>query len=373
VSTEVHVQAPESKLPPGPSIFERLRAGKRAFVVLSGLLDLRLLSPAVSALTRRPRAESIEIAGVPTELVTPAGTGPWPAFVLVTGAHPLRRREPIVMKVAEGLGRAGFVVLVPDLPGLGEGQISPRTVESTVRVVEWTAEREEVAKGHIVLCGASVGGSLALIVAGRPEVADSVGVVSSICPFADLEKMICLATTRCYGQDGPFGAYDAAILLRRVVARSLLATLTEGAERTQLLDRVGDILNDQEDAIDGLLALDVEELGPDARAIVRLLTNTDAGKFRELYDGLPADARALVELLSPLPRATAIRARVELAVPPLDPYFPPGETQALAAAIPNARLIVSGTLDHTRPMKSRAHLGDLSRYSGFVLRTLADW
>lgn len=373
MSTEGHLQAAAPEVTPGPSTLERFRAMKRALIVLSGLLDLRLLNPAVNAITRRPHAESIEIAGVPTELVTPAGKGPWPAFVLVTGAHPLRRREPIVMKVAEGLGRAGFVVLVPDLPGLGEGEITPRTVESTVRVVEWTAQREEVAGGHIVLCGASVGGSLALIVAGHPEVAGSVGVVSSICPFADLEKMICLATTRCYGHDGPVGAYDAAILLRRVVARSLLATLPEGPERTQLLDRVGDILNDQEDPIDGLLAVDVEELGQDARAIVRLLTNTEVGKFQELFDGLPADARALVELLSPLPRAAGIRARVELAVPPLDPYFPPGETQALAAAVPNARLIVSGTLDHTRPMKSRAHLGDLSRYSGFVLRTLADW
>lgn len=373
MSIEGRVQAAVSDGTHGPSTLQRFRATKRALIVLSGLLDVRLLSPAVNAGTRRPRAESIEIAGVPTELVTPAGTGPWPAFVLVTGAHPLRRREPIVMKVAEGLGRAGFVVVVPDLPGLGEGQISPHTVDSTVRVVEWTAQREEVAGGRIVLCGASVGGSLALIVAGRPEVADSVGVVSSICPFADLEKMICLATTRCYGHDGPVGAYDAAILLRRVVARSLLATLPEGSERTRLLDRVGDILNDQEDPIDRLLTLDGQELGPGGRAIVDLLTNTDAGKFRELYEGLPADAHALVELLSPLPRATAIRARVELAVPPLDPYFPPGETQALAAAIPNARLIVSGTLDHTRPMKSRAHLGDLTRYSGFVLRTLADW
>lgn len=373
MSTEGRVRA---AVPDGthvPSSLERLRAAKRALIVLSGLLDVRLLSPAVNAATRRPRAESLEIAGVATELVTPAGTGPWPAFVLVTGAHPLRRREPIVMKVAEGLGRAGFVVVVPDLPGLGEGQISRHTVESTVRVVAWTAQREEVAGGSIVLCGASVGGSLALIVAGRPKVADSIAVISSICPFADLEKMICLATTRCYGHDGPVGAYDAAILLRRVVARSLLATLPEGPERTRLLDRVGDILSDQDDPIDGLVNLDGEELGPDGRAVVDLLRNTDAAKFRELYDGLPADARALVTLLSPLQRASAIRARVELAVPPLDPYFPPGEAQALAAAIPNARLTVSGTLDHTRPMKSRAHLGDLTRYSGFVLRTLADW
>jgi hypothetical protein len=55
---------------------------------------------AVNALTRAPHAESVEIACVP----------------------------------AEALGRAGFVGLVPNLPGLGEGEITPRTVESTVRV-----------------------------------------------------------------------------------------------------------------------------------------------------------------------------------------------------------------------------------------------
>ncbi len=350
----------------------RLRATRRTIVLLSEVLDLRLIGPAVRATTGRPRAESFDVDGVPTEVVTPNGTGPWPAFVFVNGAHPLRRQEPIVQRVAQGLARAGFVAVVPDLPGLGEGEITPHTLASTVRLVEWTAGRDDVLRDRVALCGVSTGASLALKVAAAPELAGSISVVASVCPFADLEKMICLATTRRYGLDGEHGAYDAAILLRRVIARSLLSTLPPGAERTKLLDRAGDVLQDEEDPLDGLATADAGGLTPEARAVVELLLNTDPARFGELYARLPAATRELAHSLSPLSDAGDVHARVELIVPPLDPYFPPGETQALAAALPNARLTVTGTLDHTRPKLSRKELRDFGRFLGFVSRSLGD-
>jgi len=353
------------------STLEELRAARRMLIVLSAVLDVPVLGPGMKTLTREPRRQSVEIAGTPAEFVTPARKGPSPAWVFVTGAHPLRRTEPIVQKVADGLGRAGYAVVVPDLPGLGEGEITPHTLESAARVVAWTANRPDVRNGRVALCGASVGAGLALLVAERAELAGSISVVASVCPFADLEKLVCLATTRSYGVDGRDGQYDTAILLRRVVARSLLMTLPESAERTELLDRVGDILRDEQDPIESLHEVDAESLGRDARALVRLLTNEDPQRFGALYNDLPADAHNLVERLSPLPRASQMRARVELAVPPLDPYFPPGETQALAAALPGARLTVSATLDHTRPMMSRARIGDFGGFCHFVLRCLA--
>ena len=350
----------------------RLRAAKRTFILLSEVLDLRLVGPVVKATTRSPRSQTLEVDGVPIELVTPDGKGPWPAFVFITGAHPGRRNEPIVQRVAHGLARAGFLAVVPDLPGLGEGEITPRTLASTVHLVEWTTSRDDVLGGRVALCGASVGASLALKVAARPQLAGSIAVVASVSPFADLEKLVCLATTRRYGHDGELGAYEAEILLRRVIARSLLATLPPGAERTELLNRVGDILRDHEDPLEGLATADVNGATPDARAVVELLLNTDPARFGELYARLPASARGLAQSLSPLSDAGDVHAHVELIVPPLDPYFPPGEAEALAAALPDARLTVSGVLDHTRPKISRKALRDLGRFLGFVYHTVGD-
>jgi acetyl esterase/lipase len=341
-------------------------------ILLSGVLDVPVVGPAVRGLTRAPRSQSVTIDGVSTEYVTPVRMGPHPAFVFVNGAHPLRRREPIVGKVADGLGRAGFAVAVPDLPGLGEGELAPRTLEAAVRVVEWTARREEVADGQVALCGVSAGASLALLLAERPEVAGSIGMVASVCPFADLEKLICLATTRSYGDADDAETYDAAILLRRVVARSLLVTLPESAERTELLDLAGDVLiDDERDPLDSLRRTELEALGPDARAIVALLTNEDRRRFRELFEALPASARSLAETLSPLRGAARVRARVELVVPPLDPYFPPGEAESLADALPNSTLTVTTVLDHTRPTLSREQLHGMGSFCGFVLRGLS--
>ena len=63
-------------------------------------------------------------------------------------------------------------------------------------------------------------------------------------------------------------------------------------------------------------------------------------------------------------------APVEIVVPPNDVYFPLGEAKALAAALPNAHLTVTATLDHTRPQISVANLRSLRSFDRFVVRGL---
>jgi acetyl esterase/lipase len=341
----------------------------RALVLLSVVLELPVLGRVVRGMTREPVAEEDEWDGVPVEIVRPPGTGPWPAWLFVNGAHPDRRREPVVTRLSRGLARAGYLVVVPDVPGLGEGTITDGTVEAAFAVTERAASHADVAGDRVALVGASTGAGLALLTAAQPELAGRVSVVAAVAPFADLEKMVCLATTGRYSGNGGYERYETTDLHRRVVARSLVATLGDG-ERSVLIEALDRAEHEGLDPREALALAD-EDMSREARAVLSLLRNDDAERFGELFEALPAPALALVRRLSPLGSCDRVIAPVELVVPPSDAYFPPGEAQALAAALPNVRLTVTATLDHTRPKLSMRALRDARRFGGFVVRGLA--
>jgi len=353
----------------GPTFQARLGARARAAALIPIVMDLPGLAGAARALTADPSVEQLEIDGVPATVTRPAGQGPFPAWVFVTGAHPLRRREPVVQRLAEGLARSGYITLIPDLPGLGDGQLTRRTLDAAVAVIEATVARPDV-RGRTALVGASAGASIALLAGARPELADRISVVAAIAPFADLRKILCLATTRRYEHQGELADYEVPTLLRRAVGRSLVAALSESPEREALLSRLGTIEDEDHDPFD---ALRHEERTAGATApLIELFANREPARFDELYGALPAEVLSVIKELSPLATAGQVRAPVELAVPPEDPYFPSGEARALADSLPNVRLTVTATLDHTRPMASLRRLGGLGKFEGFVVRGLAE-
>jgi len=350
----------------GPTFQARIAARARAAALIPIVMDLPGFARAARALTADPSVEQLEIEGVPVTVTRPAGAGPFPAWVFVTGAHPLRRREPVVQRLSEGLARSGYLTLVPDLPGLGDGQLTRRTLDAAVAVIEATVARRDV-RGRTALVGASAGASIALLAGARAELADRISVVAAIAPFADLRKILCLATTRRYEHEGDFDEHEVPTLLRRAVGRSVAAALAESAEREALLSRLGTI-EDEDDPFEGL---DEEPADGVTGPLIRLFANRDPARFDELYDALPEEVCSAIEELSPLTAAGQIRAPVELAVPPVDPYFPSGEARALADSLPNVRLTITATLDHTRPMASLRRLGGLAKFEGFVVRGLA--
>jgi acetyl esterase/lipase len=346
------------------------RSWTRTLVLLSVVLEIPLLARATRALTGTPTIESLVIDGVPVELVVPAGDGPWPAFHFMNGAHPERRREPIVQRVSNGLARAGFIVVVPDLPGLGEEVLTQRTFSAARSVTLAVAQRPDVRQGRIALAGASVGAGIALVTAADPDVADAVSVVAAIVPFADIERMTGLATTSHYLANGTATRYELTPLMRRVVAKSLVATLPHEAERTSLLTLLG--AQDPED-LDGLrcLAVAARSCGADAQTVVDLLLNEDPERFPAFYKALPPHLSETLSAISPANCASEVRAPVEVIAPPADPYFPLPEAETVVRLVPDGRLTVTRVLDHTRPSLTLSRLGDLIRFLGWVRRCLA--
>jgi acetyl esterase/lipase len=339
----------------------------RTFVLLAIVLDLPVLGRLVRVLTREPVVEELSIDGMPVELVRPRGSGPWPCWVFVNGAHPERRREPVVERVSRGLARAGFVVFVPDLPGLGEGEISLRTLDAGSSVVEAAVTHPASRDGRAALAGASVGGGLTLLLAARPRHAARISVVAAVSPYAGLDRILRLATTSHYSAGNGSVRIEVTELMRRVVARSLVAALPGGEDRAAVLERLRELERDDRDAIDDLM-LDGIDLSPGAKCVIELLRNTDPDTFEPCFTRLPAEVTALVQGLSPERHAATVTAPVEIIAPPSDPYFPRQEVEILEQVLPCGRLTVTGALDHTRP--GLAQLGTFRAFLGWTTRCL---
>ena len=327
----------------------------RALVVISRTEELAVLDWTTRALTPEPRIEETIIGGAPSTLARPGrGDGPWPAVVFVNGATRAGRHHEKVQRLADGLARAGFLVVVPDLPGLSLGEITPATAEATFYAVLGTASRSDVRERKVALYGVSVGATLALLAAETPKLKDRVTIVGAEAPWVDLRRVIRLATTGFY--DGE--RYEIDPYVRLAVARSLAAMGQPG-----LLERL--------EAVDDDDPVPLASLGGSG-PLVALLLNRDPARFDELYARLPARMRAGVELLSPIHRAQQLEMPVELVSAPHDQYFPPGEARALARVAPDARVTVTSTLDHAVPELSFDDIGDLAEFDGFMVRYLRE-
>ena len=341
----------------------RMSAQADAVVVLATTLETPVLEQAVALLTAEPQLEETTLAGLPTTVARPNGGGVRPVLLIVNGAAELGRREPALRRLARGLARAGYLVYIPDLPGLARGELTEQTLEAIVNAAHAAGDR-------VGLVGVSVGTSLALLAAQDDSLAGRISVVTGTAPFADLTNLVRLATTGYYRDGNLLIPYETDPFLGVAVARSLAAALPAGRDRNTLVGRVDALDDDAADPLAPIRSVPTAALTPQTRAIVELLANDDPRRFYELYERAPAEVRMALEHLSPITGASRVTAQVELASAPRDKYVPLAEPQALVRAVPNARLTVTETLEHAVPEPTLGGLGELFRFHGWVVRSL---
>lgn len=122
----------------------------------------------------------------PAHVLTPSGTGPWPAIVFYMDAGGIR---PAMVQMAQRLVEAGYVVLLPDLfyrygpygpfvpkevfAGDVRAILGPlmattgndKAAEDTRSLLTYLAERSDVAGGEVGAIGFCMGGGMALAAA----------------------------------------------------------------------------------------------------------------------------------------------------------------------------------------------------------------
>lgn len=348
-------------------------AQARAVVVISSVTNVPVITPAVEALSGEPRLSDETVAGNPALVVRPAGEGPWPAVFFVNGTVPEGRKLPEARRLAWGFARAGYLVVLPDLPGLTKDRITPDTVAETTGAARAISEHPDAADDSVALVGISTGATLALLAAGEPEIRDRVPVAAGIAPYSDIRTVVNVATTGQYEDEGgSFVRHRADPFLSYVVARSVVGTLPPGEDRQTLTAEIENVGRENHSPLGGLRLRRTEDLGPEARSVVALLANRDPARFESLYAALPNGVKKDLETISPLAGSGRIEAPVEIATGPRDKYFPASESENLDGIAPDLRVIVTPAIDHAELDVSPGDVPALMEFNAFVVRTLRD-
>jgi hypothetical protein len=258
-------------------------------------------APQRLSLPYRPSAT----AGAPdlAELWLPAWASaerPAGAMLLVFGVNNLGRNHPSIVRVADALARTGVAVLVPDSRTLLEGRLEIGEIDGVVDAFQLLAARAEVDRDRLGIVGFSVGGSLALLAARDPAIAEQVRWVNAFGAFANASSYLASVSAHAYpGPSGELVPWTPTPLARDVYLGFLLDQVDDADDRARLETayaaaiRAGERPPRDHDVRAGL---DTDA----AHTVEALLTAGSLRGARGLIDRLPEDSLAFIDAISPV-------------------------------------------------------------------------
>ena len=246
-------------------------------------------------------------------LTIPGGDAPAPAIVLVLGADPAPSDDPRVERLTDALARVGFAVLLTQSDELNAKRVLPAEPRRLAGAFEALGAHPRVDADRVGFVGLSAGGSLAIVAASDPRVADRVAFVVAIGPYYDAASLVASALAQRHRlPDGSEEAWEPHDTTIEVVRETVLAILPGGS------------------VIDGDLA-------------------GDLGRAEASIDSLPPASRAMLEAVSPRYAVAGLRAPLYLLHDRDDPFVPWTESEALAAAAEPAVYHRIDLFEHVEP------------------------
>jgi dienelactone hydrolase len=299
-----------------------------------------------------------EAAGEPdlAELWMPSWASaekPAGAMLLVFGVNNLGRNHPAIVRVADALARTGVIVLVPDSRTLLAGRLEVGEIDGLVDAFDALANRPEVDQGRIGIVGFSVGGSLALLAAGDPDIAGRVRWVNAFGAYADAVTYLASVSAHAYlDADGEAVPWVPTPLAREVYLRFMLDQVADSDDRDALDGAFADaILAARRPAADPVLRASLAS--EPARTVHDLLTAASLDAATAAIERLPDDSLEFIDAISPARHLRALAADVYLMHETTDHHVPFVESRSLAAALDASGHLVEHTefrlFDHVQP------------------------
>lgn len=308
-----------------PFLISLTRSGRVALESAIYLSDMIVQPPdpfrPVELISDAPSRERITIEyesrngrrSIEADLYIPDEEGPMPAVVFSMGAPPLDLDEPRLVRIAEDSARKGVVMLVPFSERLDEERIETEEIDALVAEFQYVQGLPQVDPKRVGFFGASVGGSLALVAAGDPRIADDVDHVVSFGGYYDaLTAFGAIATDRIvYGDvDEEWSPQDHA---KDVMAQQLINRVDDARDRDYLYRL---FLGGEQHSEERYATLD-----PAARSAYDFLANDDPRAIQELIGRLPPESIAELNELSPKHSIENVKAELFIIHDVADPYI----------------------------------------------------
>jgi dienelactone hydrolase len=320
-----------------PALVTLNRHGRVAVEAAVYLPDMVLQVPMpvrpVELISDAPKRERVTIAytsrdgprTIDADLYVPAHGTAHQGVVFSMGAPPLPLDDPRLVRIAEDSARAGVVMLVPFSDRLDENRIEPEEIDALVAEFQYVQKQPQVDPKRVGFFGASVGGSLALVAAGDPRIANHVDQVVSFGGYYDaLQTFGAIATHHIVydGVDQPWSPQDHA---EKVMAQQLIDAVDNPADRDLLTAM---FIDDQPED-----STELATLSPVGRSSYDFLSNRDPAAVEALIQRLPPSAVAAMDYLSPRTSIANVKAELFILHDQSDPYIPFTESRKLQAAV----------------------------------------
>ncbi len=280
---------------------------------LVGDAVLRLPIRPLTWITPEPITEELRWAeGGTGVLVRPGGGGEHAGFVIMLGADPSPPDDPRVERLTDSLARIGFAALIVRSESLIDGQVTPDEVPQIVQAFQALQAHPNVSPEHVAMVGLSVGGSIEIVAAADPAIAEEVWFVFALGPYYDAGALTAMVTSRTFrGPDG-LESWEPDEIADEVVEKTLLSLVDEA---------------DREAIEDGK-----PPTSPEGVAVEALLQRPPLEEAEAIVAGLPVEAQRAMDAVSPRVHLDGMRAPLYLLHDRSDPFIPWPESDEIAAA-----------------------------------------
>ena len=256
--------------------------------------------------------------------------------VLVPGASRTGKDDARFVAFARSLTRARFRVLVPDIAGLRQLQVSSTdALEIADAVHHLGGDAGPNTDGSVGIVAISYAAGPAILAALSESVRSKVRFVYAIGGYYDLVSVLTYSITGHYRVAGAGRKTHPNQSAKWLYVRGNAGRVSDPDDRAALFDMATRKLEDPKAPIDDIVA----RLGSEGRAVHALMVNRKPEKVLDLIAGLPGKVRGELQALNLAGRdLSKLNARLILVHGRDDPIIPAGESEALARAVPAGRV-----------------------------------